>query len=51
MRGNEVESIWYPMAGIAKVYQYDPAKGAAQYLSKTYGTMEFSSNLERYRLK
>ena len=47
----EVERIWYPMAGIAKVYDYDPFKGAAQYLSKTYGTMEFSTNLERHRLK
>ena len=47
----EVESVWFPMAGIAKVCVYDPTQGGAQYISKTYGTMEFSENLERYRLK
>lgn len=47
----EVESMWKPMAGIAKVYEYDPNRGAAHYLSKTYATMEFSKDLERYLVK
>ena len=46
----ELWSLWKKIGGLSKILKYDPARGAAYYVSKSHDNLEFSNNLEMHRL-